>query len=166
MLIAESLEPKAIALAAGWAVVTAGLGALVTQLGPWYRELRKPRWQPPDWLFGPAWTLIFLLAALAAIMAWSADTATPASRRWLMLVYLGNGLLNVLWSLLFFRLHRPDRSLLEIAPLWCSILAMMLVVRPVSGLGALLLTPYIAWVTFAGVLNLAIVRLNQPFGGR
>jgi tryptophan-rich sensory protein len=162
----EALTPMGIALATGWAVVTAGTGALVTELGPWYRGLRKPPWQPPDWLFGPAWTVIFLLAALAGAVAWSRGPATGEWRAMLVGAYLLNGVLNVLWSVLFFRQHRPDRSVLEIVPLWLSIVAMALVVRPVAWQAALLLLPYIAWVTFAGVLNLEIVRLNQPFRGR
>ncbi len=159
------LSSLGIGLATVWAVTTAGIGALLTELGPWYRGLRKPPWQPPDWLFGPAWTVIFLLGALAGAVAWS-RAPSPEFRRLLVLVYLVNAGLNVLWSVLFFRQHRPDRSVLEIVPLWLSILAMGLVVRAASPSVALLLLPYLAWVTFAGVLNLTIVRLNRPFGER
>jgi benzodiazapine receptor len=167
VLSAAGLAPQAGVIAAAWAVVTAGTGALITELGPWYRALRKPAWQPPDWLFGPAWTLIFLCAALAGVLAWRGGTpSAAASAGQLVLVYLVNALLNVGWSLLFFRLRRPDWALLEVVPLWCSIVAMLIVVQRTSAAGAALLAPYLAWVTFAAVLNRTIVRLNQPFEGR
>jgi tryptophan-rich sensory protein len=161
MLGALSVEAGALAL--GWAVVTAGAGAIVTEIGPWYRGLRKPPWQPPDWAFGPAWTVIFLLTALAGMLSWNADEADRAYRLALGLVYLLNGALNVAWSVLFFRLRRPDWALLEVVPLWLSILLMIGLAgsrQPVSGW---LLVPYLAWVSFAAALNRAVVNLNGPF---
>ena len=92
-----------VAAAAGAALAVAGLGAAVTDLGPWYQELRQPAWKPPDWLFGPAWTLIFALAALAGVEAWRHARA-PAERARIILLFAINGVLNVLWSGLFFRL--------------------------------------------------------------
>jgi tryptophan-rich sensory protein len=161
-----ALDPQAIGIAAAWAVGIAGIGALVTQLGPWYRGLRKPTWQPPDRLFGPAWSLIFLCAALAGVLAWSGAAATSATRRAVIIAYLVNGLLNIGWSVLFFRRRRPDLALLEVGPLWCSIVAMVIVVQRTSVPAAALLVPYLGWVAFAAVLNRTIVRLNQPFEGR
>lgn len=143
-----------------WAVVVAVGGGLLTEIGPWYRRLRKPSWQPPDWAFGPAWTLIFLLSAAAAVLAWNG--APDVAARWrVVAVYVVNGVLNVGWSLLFFRLRRPDLALVEVLALWLSILAMVIGLAPLSGLAALLLAPYLAWVTFAAALNRAIVRLNR-----
>jgi tryptophan-rich sensory protein len=160
----DGLEPRAFALAAGWAVLTAASGAMATDLGPWYRQLRKPSWQPPDWLFGPAWTVIFLLTALAGVLAWCSDGATPADRRRLVELFALNGVLNVLWSVLFFRRHRPDLAVVEVVPLWLSVLLIALAVGGLSSGGALLLMPYLIWVAFAAVLNAAIVRLN-PISG-
>ncbi len=151
-----------IIAAAAWGIVVAFTGGMLTTIGPWYYALKKPSFQPPDWLFGPAWTVIFALAATAAVLAWR-NTADDEQRRSIILVYLVNGVLNIGWSLLFFKLQRPDWALFELIALWLSILAMILVVRRSSILGASLLIPYIAWVTFAGVLNWAVASLNAPF---
>lgn len=142
-----------------WAVVVAVAGGLLTDIGPWYHRLRKPSWQPPDWAFGPAWTLIFLLAAIAAVLAWNG--APDIAARWrIVLLYAVNGVLNIGWSLFFFRLRRPDLALAEVVALWLSILAMVIGVASLSSLAALLLVPYLAWVAFAAALNRAVVHLN------
>jgi len=161
--MAERNRLLPIAVAAGSAILVASVGATMTDIGPWYQGLAKPSWQPPDWLFGPAWTLIFALAALSAATAWR-DAPDQASREWMVGLFAINGVLNILWSALFFRLRRPDWALVEVAFLWLSVLALILLLRRYSRLAAWLLSPYLAWVTFAAVLNLAVVRLNAPFG--
>jgi len=138
------------------------LGALVTDLSPWYYGLRKPAWQPPDWLFGPVWTLIFGLAALAGILAWR-EAWGSADRTRILVLFAVNAALNVGWSWFFFRLHRPDWALVEVGFLWLSIVVLMVALWPMSRAASWLLAPYLVWVTFATVLNFAIVRLNQPF---
>jgi benzodiazapine receptor len=153
---------KPVLLAALAALVVAVLGGLMTDIGPWYRELVKPPWQPPDMLFGPVWTLIYALAALAGVRAWEA-APSRAAREWMLALFALNGFLNVLWSLLFFRLRRPDWALWEVGPLWLSVLALVIVLSRWSPRAGWLLSPYLAWVAFAAVLNLAIVRLNGPF---
>jgi len=153
---------KPIVLAALAAALVAGLGATVTDLGPWYQDLRKPSWQPPDWLFGPAWTLIFGLTAISGAIAWR-DAPDRASREWVIGLFALNGFLNILWSFLFFRLKRPDFALVEVVLLWLSVLAPMIVAARYAKAASGLILPYLAWVTFAGVLNLAVVRLNGPF---
>lgn len=150
--------------AAAVALGVAVLGGLATELGPWYEALRKPTWQPPDWLFAPAWTVIYACAAIAAVEAWW-RAPDPLHRRGVVELFLLNGALNLLWSILFFRFRRPDWALLEVGALWLSILVLLLVVRRFSRPSAWLLLPYLAWVGFAAVLNLAIVHLNGPFGG-
>ena len=140
------------------------IGALVTQLGPWYFALAKPAWQPPDWLFGPAWTLIFALAALSGALAWR-GAVTRAERVRFIGAFALNAVLNIGWSWLFFRAHRPDWALAEVALLWLSIVAMIVAVAPLSKAAGWLLAPYLAWVTFAAFLNWTIVRLNGPFPG-
>ena len=154
------LIPVLVAAAAALAV--AGLGALMTDLGPWYLGLRQPAWKPPDWLFGPAWTLIFALAALAGVMAWK-RAPDRASRDWLLALFALNAFLNILWSLFFFRLQRPDWALLEVVFLWLSVLLLIVVVSRYAKAAAGVLLVYLAWVTFAATLNLAVVRLNGPF---
>lgn len=155
---------SAILYAAAVALGVAVLGGLATELGPWYEALRKPTWQPPDWLFAPAWTVIYACAAMAAVEGW---LRAPGSflRRIVVELFLLNGILNLLWSILFFRFRRPDWALLEVGALWLSILVLLLVLRGFSRPSAWLLLPYLAWVGFAAVLNLAIVHLNSPFGG-
>ena len=155
------LKPVLIAAAAALAV--AGLGGLMTDLGPWYQQLVQPPWKPPDWLFGPAWTAIFALAAMAGVIAWR-RAPRRADREWMLALFALNGFLNVLWSLLFFRLHRPDWALFEVLLLWLSILLLIGVLARYARTASLLLLPYLAWVAFAGFLNLATVRLNGPFG--
>lgn len=152
-----------VIIAAGAAILVASVGAAMTDIGLWYQALAKPSWQPPDWLFGPAWTLIFSLAALAAVTAWR-DAPSQAERRWMIGLFAANGVLNILWSALFFRLRRPDWALVEVVLLWLSVLALILVLRRYSRPAALMLLPYLLWVGFAAVLNLSVVRLNAPFG--
>ena len=155
---------RPILTAAVSAVAVATLGGLITKLGVWYYQLRKPSWQPPDWLFGPAWTLIFACAALAAVIFWRHERAQRA-RSLVVTAFAVNAMLNVGWSLLFFRLERPDWALYEVGFLWLSIVALIVLVGRASNKSALLLVPYLAWVSFASVLNLKIVQLNAPFVG-
>lgn len=152
-----------VIVAALAAVAVAGLGASATDIGPWYLALRKPSWQPPDWLFGPVWTLIYALTALAGIKAWRAAPDRRTRER-VLLLFAANALLNVLWSELFFHFRRPDWALMEAAAFWASIVVLIAAVWPLSRTAGWLLAPYLAWVTFATALNLAVVRLNAPFG--
>jgi len=154
---------KAIAWAALAAIAVAGLGALSTDLGPWYRSLVEPPWKPPDALFGPAWTTIYALAAIAGVRAWE-RAPRRSDREWMIALFAFNAFANVLWSLLFFRLRRPDWALAEVGLLWLSILVLIVVLGRYSRASAWLLVPYLAWVTFAAALNGAVVRLNAPFG--
>ena len=138
-------------------------GGLLTDVGPWYLALRKPAWKPPDWLFAPAWTIIFICGGWATVLAWQG--APDAQGRSLVgLLMSANGLLNILWSGLFFKLRRPDWALVEVVALWLSIAAPMVLLAPFSAAVPWLLAPYLVWVSFASVLNLAYVRLNGPFG--
>lgn len=153
---------RPVLAAAAAASFVAVLGASLTDIGPWYQGLNKPSWQPPDWLFGPAWTLIFALTALSGVFSWRA-ARRRGDREWLIGVFALNGFLNVLWSLLFFRLRHPDWALLEVVLLWLSVLLLMIVTGRHSTMARWLLLPYLVWVAFAAWLNLAIVRLNGPF---
>jgi tryptophan-rich sensory protein len=153
--------------AALWAtagtLAVAGLGMAVTDLGPWYATLKQPEWKPPDVWFGPAWTIIYTLAATAAVKAWLAadHRGDRAATGRLIAAFALNGVLNVLWSWLFFRARRPDWALAEVVLLWLSIvLLIVLSARSGSSVAAWLLAPYLLWVTFAAALNLAVLRLN------
>jgi translocator protein len=150
--------------AAAAAIVVASLGATMTDLGPWYQSLTKPSWQPPDWAFGPAWTVIFALAAISGVIAWR-RAETDAQREWIIGLFAINGVLNILWSALFFRFHRPDWALYEVAFLWLSVLVLIITFSRYAKAASWLLVPYLAWVSFAALLNYEVVRLNGPFGG-
>lgn len=150
---------QALLVASAVAVVVAIMGMAATDLGPWYQDLRKPSWQPPDWLFGPAWTAIYALIVLSATSAWMA-ARDRAQRTRIVLLFGLNALLNVGWSALFFQLRRPDWALWESVLLWLSVLGLMLAVRPISRTAMWLLVPYLGWISFATGLNLAVVRLN------
>jgi tryptophan-rich sensory protein len=150
------LLPLAVS-ALGYAIVSIA-GGMLTDIGPWYRALVKPSWQPPDWLFGPVWTTIFILAAVSAALAWRA--AGETQRRMVVILFVTNGILNVGWSLLFFHLKRPLLAGLEVMLLWASIVALIWYVQRFSRPAAWLLVPYLLWVSFATVLNWTIVALN------
>jgi tryptophan-rich sensory protein len=142
-------------------VVVAGLGAALTDVGPWYFALAKPSWQPPDWAFAPAWTLIFVCAMVAAVKGWRA-MPTATGRNFVVALFLANAVSNVLWSWLFFGLRRPEWALLEVPVLWVSVLMPMVLLWRRSRTAALLLGVYLAWVTFAAYLNFTVVQLNRP----
>lgn len=154
---------RAVLVAAGAALFVAVLGATVTDLGPWYHALRKPDWQPPDPAFGLIWTTIFALTAASGVIAWRV-APKGREREWMIGLYALNGFLNVFWSLLFFRLHRPDWALWEVGALWLSIVALIIFSARHARLAGVLLTPYLIWVSLASVLNFDVVRMNAPFG--
>lgn len=154
---------RPILAAAGWAVAVAALGGAMSRIGPWYRSLEQPALKPPDWAFAPAWTLIFALAATAAVFGWR-HARTNAERAGIVSLFFVNGVLNVVWSAVFFTLRRPDWGLAEVAALWLSVLALIVWHARFSRQAAVFLAPYLVWVTFAAWLNWEVVRLNAPFG--
>ena len=151
-----------IAVAAGVALFLGAFGGLMTPIGDWYRTLRKPSLQPPNWLFGPAWTLILALAAWSAVTAWNA-APDDAARMRVVILFAVNAVFHAAWSPLFFRARRPDWALIEVLFLWGSLVALVVGLWPISHQASLLILPYLAWVSFAAWLNWAIVRLNRPF---
>jgi translocator protein len=149
-------------LAGFWALILLGGGGLLTTIGSWYRNLRKPRLQPPDWLFGPAWTVILGAAAWAGVLAWRA-APDDAARTAIIILFAVNGLCHFLWSPIFFTWKRPDFALIEVVFLWVSVAALIYGLAAFSKTASLLCVPYLLWVSFAAWLNWAIVRLNGPF---
>lgn len=140
-------------------VVLAVAGGLLTRIGDWYHALRKPSWKPPDWAFGPIWTFVFVCLSFAIAFSWAA--ATPLQRQVLLAALAVNGILNMAWSGIFFMMRNPPLALAELVVFWISILTLILVMGGISRTAALLLLPYITWVTAAGVLNFQIVRMNR-----
>lgn len=153
-----------IAGAASWGLAVAIAGGLLTELSPWYYALRNPSWKPPDWAFGPAWSIILALGSYAAWLGWE-NAATPAGRTAVVALFVVNGGLNMVWSWLFFKRRRPDHALVEVAFLWLSIAALIVVLAPISVTASLCMLPYLVWVSYASALNRAIVRRNRPFFG-
>ena len=154
---------RAILIAALSTSVVAGIGTTLTNVGPWYQGLNKPIWTPPDVAFGVIWTTVFSLIAVAGYLSWRA-APTAQDRSTLIGVYAFNGFLNILWTLLFFDLQRPDWAMVEVIAFWISIAVMINVTRRHSLISGWLLAPYLAWVSVAALLNFEILRLNGPFG--
>ena len=150
------LATLAVVLTAG------GIAALATTRGTptWYQTLKKPSFDPPEWLFGPAWMLLYLLMAIAAWLVWK-QGCSAAGVKLALAVFLVQLVLNSLWSVFFFGLRSPLAGLVDIVVLWLAILATVVLFFRVSVPAGVLLLPYIAWVSFAALLNAAILRLNR-----
>ena len=136
------------------------IGSIFTNpsLPTWYASLAKPSWNPPDWIFGPVWSALYLMMALGAWLVWRrgglALASIPIS---LFIVQLG---LNVAWSILFFGLHMPGLAFGEIVVLWFAILATLIAFWRSTPMAGYLLLPYLVWVAFAAVLNFELWQLN------
>jgi tryptophan-rich sensory protein len=140
----------------GACFATALAGAIFTP-GEWYTRLRKPWWRPPNWLFGPAWAVIFCCIAVAGWLVWRQVGFGLA-----LGIYAVQLVLNFAWSWLFFGRRRPDLAFWDLVALWVSIAACIVVFAPISTAAAWLFAPYLAWVAFAGYLNLVMWRMNGP----
>jgi benzodiazapine receptor len=140
----------------------AGLGALFTfpqtSAGGWYSQIRKPSWTPPSWLFGPVWTALYLMMAVAAWWVWR--QGGWEAQRGALALFLVQLVLNAAWSGLFFGLHSPSLGMAGIVLLWIAILLTILAFFRVSPLAGWLMVPYLLWVSFASALNFTIWRLN------
>ena len=157
----NGLAQQAVALGICLATcfAAAGLGSIATApaLATWYAGLVKPSWNPPNWIFGPVWTMLYAMMAVAAWLVWRHG----GPRRLAALILFGVQLaLNVSWSWLFFGLRQPGAALAEILLLWLAIGATARAFGLLSQPAALLLIPYLLWVGFAAVLNWALWRLN------
>jgi len=159
--MASALPPRRPILAlAGWlALCLAASGsALFVSVDGWYESLVKPSWNPPAWLFGPVWTALYVIMAIAAWLVWR-EGGWSAQRRPLGL-FLAQWVLNALWTPLFFGLHRPDIAFAEILVLWVVLALTVRAFWRVRRIAGLLLVPYLAWVSFAAFLNFTLWRLN------
>lgn len=143
-------------------VFTAGsIGSLATfnNLVPWYASLNKPAFMPPNWIFGPVWTSLYILMALAfwRVLTRGADAAVTRPAVFWFLVQIA---LNALWSVVFFGVHSPMAGVAVIGLLLVAIGLTIVSFRRIDGVAALLLAPYLAWVSFASALNAAVWLLN------
>jgi translocator protein len=134
-------------------------GAVTTpKIATWYATLVKPSWNPPNWIFGPVWSALYCCMAVAAWLVWRQEGFQQA-RVPLVLFAVQLGL-NVLWSCIFFGLERPGLAFAEVLILWAAIAATMVTFWFRSTVAGILFVPYLAWVSFASVLNFVIWRLN------
>lgn len=143
-------------------LVVGGIGGFATtsSLSDWYRVIERPSWTPPDWIFGPVWTFLYLVIGVASWLVWRQGWDSPGVRGALSLFGV-QLILNLLWSVIFFGLRSPSWALLEIVVLWVMILLTMVQFYRLNTIAGLLFVPYQLWVTFATALNAAIWWLNR-----
>lgn len=144
----------------GWCVLclaTAGTGFFVSIDG-WYAGLNKPVWNPPAWLFGPVWTVLYLMMGTAAWVVWREGGLQ--SRRWSLGLFLLQLFLNAIWTPVFFAMHQIGMALVDITLLWLVLGATLIAFWKVNRLAGFLLVPYLAWVSFAAFLNFTLWQMN------
>jgi tryptophan-rich sensory protein len=152
---------------AGWLVASFATGALgglasVNAAG-FYGQLVQPAWAPPAWLFGPVWSVLFVMMAVSAWLVWRRHGFAGAGRA--LSLFVAQLVANALWTWMFFAWRLGALALVEIAVLWLLIAATIAAFWPLHRLAALLLLPYLAWVSFAAALNAALWRLNPALLG-
>jgi tryptophan-rich sensory protein len=148
----------------GFVLITLTVGGISSyftagQVNTWFTTVNKPSFNPPNWVFGPVWSVLYIMMGVSVFLVWQ----QPASKqRTLALPIFGIQLmLNFWWSIIFFKFHAMGWALVEIIALWCSILLTIISFSKLSKLAAWLLVPYIAWVSFATLLNSAFWYLNK-----
>lgn len=145
-------------------VFTIGIGSLgavftAPEIPNWYAQLQKPFFNPPSWIFGPVWTLLYTLMGISLYQLWNAPPAKE--RKPALIFFFVQFTLNFLWSFIFFRLHEILLALFELSLMCGAIIGTIYLARKVKTSAAWLLVPYLCWVTFAGVLNFALWWLNR-----
>ena len=146
---------------AGWLVVTFAAAWIGSRYmpGAWYASLVKPSWNPPNAIFGPVWSVLYVLMAVAAWLVWRKagfNGAGPA-----LILFVVQLALNALWSYLFFGKHLPDLAFIDIVALWTAIIVVATLFWRVDHVAGWLMAPYVVWVTFASYLNFVLWRLNR-----
>jgi len=147
-----------------WLLLPFAAAAVGTRFmpGAWYASLVKPAWNPPNWIFGPVWTLLYILMGVAAWLVWR--RAGWRGARLALSLFVVQLVLNALWSYLFFGIYRPDLAFVDICALWGMILAVTVLFSRHDRVAGALFLPYLAWVGFAAVLNFTLWRLNVGAG--
>ena len=141
-------------------ILVAYVGGMLTtrSVATWYRKIRKPSWTPPGSVIGAVWTVLYILAAISALMVWDLSTPVPVV---VSTLFILNAAVNVLWSYVFFYLHRMGPAIWACLFLDLTIILLIQFIAPASALAAWLLVPYAAWVTFASYLNYRVWEMNQ-----
>ena len=145
--------------------VPVGVGAIAglftaTGVNSWYQTIEKPTWQPPGWVFGPVWTVLYILMGIAFYLVWKSNAA-PKLKRMAITLWIIQLVFNFLWSFIFFTRHQIDWALAEILVLWFFILLTILYFGRINKVAAWLMVPYISWVSFASLLTFTIYELNK-----
>ncbi|MCF1742076.1 TspO/MBR family protein [Paradevosia shaoguanensis] len=157
-LVTDYRSPRSIVTLVAFLVVVIGVGALIgigTAPGEWYAGLNKPPFNPPNWLFGPVWFALYVLIAIAGWRTYMRDSSSSEMKVW-----YGQMVLNWLWSPVWFALHLLWPAFVVIVAIWALIVAFILLTRRADPVSAWLFAPYLAWVSFASLLNLTIAVLN------
>lgn len=147
-----------------WIILILGLGsAMGIFFGPddWFQALKKPTWNPPGWVFGPAWTLLYILMGISVWLFRREANAAGVGKTSAMRLFWIQLLLNLAWTPIFFGLHQPLLAFIEICLLWLAALWTALAFGKISSTAGYLLVPYLAWLSFALVLNGTIWLLNK-----
>lgn len=157
------VKPRSWVVLAGWLAASLSAGAIggvatSSSVSVWYPTLAKPPWTPPPWLFGPVWTLLYVMMAVAAWLVWR--TSGGRQRAVALGLFVAQLVLNATWSILFFGMRSPLLGLIDILLLWVLIGAVVVAFFRVAKVAGALMLPYWAWVSFAVALNLAIWRMN------
>ncbi len=128
-------------------------------INTWYVTLNKPWFNPPNWIFGPVWTLLYLMMGIAFYMIWKSE-AVNAVKQTAVILFAAQLLVNFLWSLIFFYLKQPGWAMIDIILMWILIVATIFSYGKISSTAAWLMLPYICWVSFAMILNFYLWKLN------
>ncbi len=148
-LIVSLIIPQLVGAIGAWVTVSS--------VGSWYQTIEKPPFNPPSWVFGPAWTFLYLLMGISLYLIWKSEHPLKNQATWLFIVQL---FLNGLWSPVFFGLESPLLGLIVIIPLWIAVLICIWVFLRIDRIAAYLMVPYLLWVSFATLLNASIWYLN------
>lgn len=142
-------------------LLVGGISGFFTASGVegWYAAANKPWFNPPNWIFAPVWTTLYILMGIAFYLVWKSDAAYPVKQTAIVL-FTVQLTLNFFWSLIFFKLQQPGWAFVEVLALWLTILLTIFAFGKISSAAAWLMVPYISWVSFASVLNYAIWKLN------
>jgi len=132
----------------------------VTGVESWYQTIQKPSWNPPNWIFGPVWTTLYVMMGIALYLVWKEDTSEELKKIAIAL-FAVQLTLNFFWSFIFFNQQQPGWALVEIIAMWIFILMTIFAFAQVNKTAAWLLVPYISWVSFATILNYTIWQLNR-----
>lgn len=130
------------------------------EIPTWYMTLNKPSFNPPNWIFAPVWTTLYILMGISFWLVWKSSTEEAVKNR-AMVFFIIQLVLNFFWSIIFFSFHQLGFAMIEIVLMWIFILFSIISFYPISKAASYLLIPYICWVSFASVLNFAVWRLNS-----